>query len=197
MWFFKLPFRYFLHRTQKLSSSTEQSLSWEVDIALIYLRNCPPYMEPEVLLVFTKVHHRPVFWATWIQSIPSRIISLRFHFNIVFPSTPRFSVWSRPFRLLNQDLVCICHHSHACYMLRPSHPHPNYISWTVGYKLWSSTLYTGPSWRNGSPGGLRGASLAPHSKSMFIKANFFVFYHFIILTKSVNSVVRDWCFLFG
>jgi len=37
------------------------------------------------------------------------------------PSTPRFSEWSLPFRLSDQNFARIYHPSHACYMPRPSH----------------------------------------------------------------------------
>jgi hypothetical protein len=50
----------------------------------------------------------------------------------------------------------------------------------------------GLSSRNGMPGSCWGALLAPHLKSVFIKTKYFiVFYHFIILSKSINSVVGD------
>jgi hypothetical protein len=38
------------------------------------------------------------------------------------PSTPRCFAWSLPFRFSDQNVLCISHFSHACYMLRPCHP---------------------------------------------------------------------------
>jgi hypothetical protein len=38
---------------------------------------------------------------------------------------PRSSTWSLPFRLSNQNIVCISHLSHVCYMTCLSH-HPWY-----------------------------------------------------------------------
>jgi hypothetical protein len=41
-----------------------------------------------------------------------------FHFNIILPSTPRSSEWSRPLRLSNQNDVRICLLHHARYIPR-------------------------------------------------------------------------------
>jgi hypothetical protein len=40
----------------------------------------------------------------------------------ILPSTPSSSRWSLLFRFSNQNIVCISHVSHACFMLRPYHP---------------------------------------------------------------------------
>jgi len=49
--------------------------------------------------------------------------------NIVFPSMPRYSTWSLPFRFSDENFVRISQFSHACYILCPLHPpwlhHPN------------------------------------------------------------------------
>jgi hypothetical protein len=36
--------------------------------------------------------------------------------NIVFPSTPKFSEWSLPFRFTDQAFALISHLTHACYI---------------------------------------------------------------------------------
>jgi len=40
----------------------------------------------------------------------------KIHSNIIFPSTPRSSEWSLPFRVSYQNSLCISYLSHACYM---------------------------------------------------------------------------------
>jgi len=47
---------------------------------------------------------------------------LKTHSNIILPFIPRTSEWSLPFRFSDQNVVCISHLSHACYMLSLSHP---------------------------------------------------------------------------
>jgi len=58
-----------------------------------------------------------------------------FTFNFTLPSTPRSSDWPLPFKFSDQNLVCISHFSHGCYMSRLPHPpsfdHPNNIWWSV------------------------------------------------------------------
>jgi len=48
----------------------------------------------------------------------------KFHFNIIFTSTPMCSEWSLPFCLSHQNFLHIFHRLHTCYMRRPSHPLP-------------------------------------------------------------------------
>jgi hypothetical protein len=36
----------------------------------------------------------------------------KIHVNIIFPSKPRLSKWSLPFRISNQNIVCISHFFH-------------------------------------------------------------------------------------
>jgi hypothetical protein len=64
------------------------------------------------------------------------------HSNI-FPSLPRFSVWSpSALRVSGKNFAGISHHSYACYISRPSHSlwfgRPNNISCSV--QFWSSSL---------------------------------------------------------
>jgi hypothetical protein len=44
---------------------------------------------------------------------------LKMHFNIIFPSTPKFSKWTLSFRFPRQKPACILLLSHTN---RPSHP---------------------------------------------------------------------------
>jgi hypothetical protein len=73
-----------------------------------------------------------------VHSLPpyfSRIYS-----NVIFPSTHRSSEWPLPFKFSNQNIVCISHRSHVCYMCHPSHPPrfgPLMITGGV-YNFWSS-----------------------------------------------------------
>jgi len=67
----------------------------------------------------------------------------KIHSNIILPSTPKSFEWSLSFRLSNQNIVCIVHLSHACYMS------PSYISldliiliiFVEAQNLWSSSLW--------------------------------------------------------
>jgi len=69
--------------------------------------------------VFTSTHHWSLSWARCIQSVPSHRFP-RSHSNVILPYMPRSSAWSLPFRLSIQNIVCICHLFHACYMSHPS-----------------------------------------------------------------------------
>jgi len=59
------------------------------------------------------------------------------HFNIIFPSMPKFSEWSLPFSFFNKNIVSIYRLSHACFIPRPSHSpwfdHPNIICLSVQF----------------------------------------------------------------
>jgi hypothetical protein len=51
-----------------------------------------------------------------IQMNPAHTFTPHFtkiHFNIIFPSTPKSSAWSLPFRFSDQNFVCIFRPSHA------------------------------------------------------------------------------------
>jgi hypothetical protein len=55
------------------------------------------------------------------------------HSNIIFPSTPRSSERTLPFRISTQNFVCISYF-HKCYMPHPSHPwldHPGKTWWSI------------------------------------------------------------------
>jgi len=53
------------------------------------------------ITVFTTTHHWSLSSARWIQSKTSYCISIS-HSSIIFPSTPRSSKWSLPFRFLTK-----------------------------------------------------------------------------------------------
>jgi hypothetical protein len=59
----------------------------------------------------------------------------KIHSNIIFPSMPRSSVWSLPFRFSAEILIRISHPSYACYMPHLCHPpwldNPNNILWSI------------------------------------------------------------------
>jgi hypothetical protein len=59
------------------------------------------------------------------------------HFNITLPSISNSLECSLPFGFSDQDLVCISHLSHRCYMPYPSHipwlDHLNNIRWSVHF----------------------------------------------------------------
>jgi hypothetical protein len=65
-------------------------------------------------LVLVQNHMRPLY--NFSHYFP------KIHSNIIFPSTPRSSEWSLPFRFCDENVECISYSLHACYMTRPSHP---------------------------------------------------------------------------
>jgi len=74
------------------------------------------------ITVFTRARH----WSLLSQKNPVHTFPPCFpsiYFCIIFQSTPRSSMWPRPFRFSNQNFVRIFHFSHACCMHRP------YYSW--------------------------------------------------------------------
>jgi len=60
--------------------------------------------------------------------------SPKIYSTIIFPSTPRSSKCSLPFRSPNRNILCIYHFSHACYIPLPLRPpwfdHPNNLWWS-------------------------------------------------------------------
>jgi hypothetical protein len=70
------------------------------------------------ITVFTRACHWSLSCSRWIRPKTSHHISLR---TSPFPSKPRSSEWSLPFRVSDQSLVRISHLSHVCYISYPSH----------------------------------------------------------------------------
>jgi hypothetical protein len=59
------------------------------------------------ITVFTPARHRSLSWARWIQSI---------HSNIIFPSMPRTSKRTIPFKFCKKRSVFVSHLTHARYI---------------------------------------------------------------------------------
>jgi hypothetical protein len=106
----------------------EQS-PWEAKQYARLVKKFPAFWNP-------KVHYRPPPVPILSQINPTHTFKSYFPkilFNITLPSTLRSSEWSLPFRLFNQNFVCISHLPHTCYIPCPPHPplfdQPNDIWW--------------------------------------------------------------------
>jgi len=111
--------------------------------------------------VYYHIHKGPAAIPILSQMYPVHTLppySPKIHSNIIFSYTPRSSKWSLPFRFFNQNIVCISHLSHPCYM-PPSHPlsfnYPNNIRWSI-------TSYEAPRYAVCSSLPLPSALLRPH-----------------------------------
>jgi hypothetical protein len=85
-------------------------------VLIIWTRNSPPFIEPEVSLqcsqeFATALHREPA------QSSP---YLLKVNINITFPSTSRSAKLFLSFRFHDSNFVCFCHLLHACCMFQPS-----------------------------------------------------------------------------
>jgi hypothetical protein len=60
-----------------ISNSTEHSSSWEAGIVQLVMKFSAFYVARRLTAVFTRAHHRTLFWARWIQSTPPYPVSLR------------------------------------------------------------------------------------------------------------------------
>jgi hypothetical protein len=72
------------------------------------------------ITMFTRARHWSLSWARCIHSTPSHPVSLR-HI-LILSSHVYQGLPSGFFRFSNQELLCISHLSHACYMPHTSHP---------------------------------------------------------------------------
>jgi len=83
------------------------------------------HKSPPLILIMRQMHS--------VHSLPPYFPKT--HSNIIVLCTPRSSKRSLPFRFSNQNIICISHFSHPCYMPRPSHPprldNPNNIWWSA------------------------------------------------------------------
>jgi len=104
-------------------------LCWEANIQSVN-REIPRILwKPKVCY---RVHKSPPLFPTLRQMHPVHNLPPYFpdiNCNIIFPSTSMSSKWSLPFRFSNQNIACISHLSHPCYIPCPFHPpwayHPN------------------------------------------------------------------------
>jgi len=102
-----------------------------------FLEQCPPWEAnsqsaseeiPHTLWnpqVHYHVHKSPSLVPVLSQMHPVHTLPTYFpkiQTNIVLPFMPQSSKWSLPFRFSTQNIVCISHLSHPCYMPLPFHP---------------------------------------------------------------------------
>jgi hypothetical protein len=75
-----------------------------------------------VTQIFVTIYMKSRQWPDKSNSqVP--IAFLRYIVYIIHPFAPRSSKWTLSFICPDQNLVCVSHLSHVCYMTRPSHPH--------------------------------------------------------------------------
>jgi hypothetical protein len=99
-------------REKERKNSMEQSPFWEAKVIQLDKKFPTFYINWRFITVFTRVRHWSRSWARWIQSTSSHP---NIHSNIILPSMSRSSEWSLPFRVYDQNFVCISHISHAGY----------------------------------------------------------------------------------
>jgi len=80
------------------------------------------YGTPMFVTVFTKACQWCLVPVVPILAHTFQSYLLTLYSSITFPTAPKSSKWSLPFKLSNQNIIRISHQSHACYMSRRSHP---------------------------------------------------------------------------
>jgi len=68
-----------------------------------------------------RTNHLSLSSATLILSMPTQLTTFKIYFNIISPSTSRFSEWSLSFRLPHQNPLSSSLLPLTCHM-----PHPSY-----------------------------------------------------------------------
>ena len=87
-------------------------------------------------------------WPRSVKAMPFYPTSWNVHFNIILPSTPRFSKWSLSLRSPHQKSVCTFSVSHTCQRISPS-PRPCEVYRSV-VRFYAEELlapHQPPSWR--------------------------------------------------
>jgi hypothetical protein len=104
-----------------------------------------PFMEPEDSLPYTQQHATDPYPEADESSSQPPTLSMKIRLNIILPSTPRSSTWYFPFRIYDQDLVCISRLPHASYMPRPSCPASPKIFYWIYIVCFFNTVKPCPS----------------------------------------------------
>ena len=97
------------------------------------------------ITLFTGARHLSLPWARSIQSVP-RTPLLEINLNIIFPTTPRSSMWSLSLRSPHQNPVCVSAACQIGHMPCPSHSsfdRPNSI-WRGVQIMGLLALYSSP-----------------------------------------------------
>lgn len=87
----------------------EQSLSQEADSAISWSWNCLLFMEPEGSVPCLQDPTTSTFPEPNESNPHHSLCFSKFYFNVILSSVLRSCKWSLPFRLLNQNFVCISH----------------------------------------------------------------------------------------
>lgn len=91
-------------------------------LTVAHLVNSQPFMEHKRSLPWLQEPTIGRYHQTNKSSPHPPLYFLRkIHFNIILPLSSVFSEWSLQFRFSDQNVVCIYHNSHTCWMSRPSH----------------------------------------------------------------------------
>jgi hypothetical protein len=93
------------------------------------------------IMVFTRVHHWPLSWTSWIHSTPPPPPPPRPSQSSYDPfwSQPRSSEWALSYGVVTKATCNFSLLSHTCHMLRPPHPPWFYLR---NIWWWSMNLFT-------------------------------------------------------
>ena len=95
-----------LTRKQHLFTySMQHSLSEKLTSPQLVKKFPEFYGSQRFITPFTTARHLSLSWARSVQSMPPSHLS-EIHFNIILPSKPGFSKWSRTLRFLHRNPVC-------------------------------------------------------------------------------------------